>query len=157
VSEPRWDLAAAAGNLAETAGDLVAEARELYRRRGELARRARWAVPGAVVVIGALATALSTLDAQGWFRTIVVVAFLVAGPGLVLVPRLRLDDRVMQLVLVIVLSLCIDALVASVALYLGFWLPTLILGVLVIVTTAIAIWDIGIATGPQGDNGQDLI
>jgi hypothetical protein len=85
---------------------------------------------------------LAALDTGGPIRTAVVLGFLLVGPGTMLVVRTGIDDWFMALVLVLPLSLSIDALVAMVFLYAEAWNPTLVLGVIVLGTLAAALPDL---------------
>jgi hypothetical protein len=89
---------------------------------------------------------LAALDAGGPVRTAVVLGFLLVGPGTMLVARTGIDDRFMALVLVLPVSLSIDALVAMVFLYAEAWNPTLVLGVIVLGTLAAALPDLVLET-----------
>ena len=71
-------------------------------------------------------------------RSLFVLSFLVAGPGLALVPLMRLDGWA-GLTLAVGLSLALDALVATVMIYANLWSPTATLAVLVLVSAVGAI------------------
>src|SRR5260370_15802654 len=66
-------------------------------------------------------------------RSLLVLSFLVAGPGLALVPLMHLDGW-SGLTLAAGLSLALDALVSAIMIYPNVWSPTATLAVLVLVT-----------------------
>lgn len=83
----------------------------------------RAATPIAVIVAAVAAVALVVADAGGAARHVVVLAFLMLGPGLAVVGLLRLGDPVAELAIGVALSVVIDGLVASASMYAGVWSP----------------------------------
>lgn len=91
----------------------------------------------AVIIGSALVAVVTTLI--GWehpIRTALVLWFVCVGPGLGVLDPLELGDATTGLLLVVPLSLAIDALVATVLVYLGLWSSTLALIVVAAVTVA---------------------
>jgi hypothetical protein len=86
-----------------------------------------------LIALGALITAwLVTMDiGAGPLRAVIVLGFLLLGPGAAYVPLLRLANPSYTLILSVALSLAIDLLVAAAAVYSGFWSPPLIMNILV--------------------------
>lgn len=66
-------------------------------------------------------------------RSLFVLSFLVAGPGLALVPLMRIHGWA-ELTLAVALSLALDALVPTIMIYASVWSPDATLAVLVLVT-----------------------
>ena len=66
-------------------------------------------------------------------RSMVVLSFLVAGPGLALVPLMRVDGWP-GLTLAVGLSLALDVLVSTIMIYANVWSPMATLAVLVLLT-----------------------
>ncbi len=87
----------------------------------------------ALLALAALIVAwLVTQDVEaGLLRAVVVLGFLLIGPGAAFVALLRLEDLVYTFILSVALSLTLDLLVAAVAVYAGFWSPPLIVNILV--------------------------
>lgn len=72
----------------------------------------------------------------GLFRSLVVLGFLLIGPGAAYVPLLRLSNPSYTIILSVALSLTLALLVGAVAVYGGFWSPPLIMNILVGLTFA---------------------
>ena len=94
----------------------------------------RLAVPPLVVFALAWAAELVTrVGAGNPFRSIVVIGFLLLGPGLAVVPLLRIPAWP-RLTLAIGLSLAVDILVSTGMTYAGIWSPDGILAMLVLIS-----------------------
>ena len=63
--------------------------------------------------------------------SVIVTWFLFICPGMVVVYFLRLQEALVEYVLALALSLAIDAIVAGILLYAGWWSSTRILSILV--------------------------
>ena len=98
----------------------------------KLERELIWVL--SLIAIGLGAFALVALDDAGPFRTLFVAAFSLLGPGAGMARVLHLRSPIEQLALVVPFSLACTALVAMAALYMGWWSPLGILGVLVILS-----------------------
>jgi len=79
--------------------------------------------PIAVIALALAAVALVVADAGGVARHVVVLAFLLLGPGLAVVGLLRLGDPVAELGIGIAVSVVIDGFVAGASMYAGVWSP----------------------------------
>jgi hypothetical protein len=83
-------------------------------------------------LLWALAAALVTLVIPNIvLRPAVVMGFLFTCPGMVLVRFFRLRDGVAEWTLAIALSLALDAIIASIQLYIGWWSPGVTLSLLI--------------------------
>ena len=88
-------------------------------------------IPAAVVCASSVALAVAlAADAPAAVRSPLALWFLLACPGLALVPLLRLDGPAGRWALVVALSLAVDLLVTLVMLYAGLWSPAGIFAVL---------------------------
>jgi hypothetical protein len=90
-----------------------------------------WVCPP-LIIISAIGAGLVTFvfPATG-VRPAVVMWFLFACPGLAVVRFIRLADVVVEWMLVLTLSLCIDACIAGIVLYAHWWSPARILEILI--------------------------
>ena len=98
----------------------------------KLEREPIWVAP--LIAIGLGAFVLVALDDGGPMRTLFVTTFSLLGPGAGMARVLHLRSPIEQLALVVPFSLACTALVAMAALYMGWWSPLGILGVLVILS-----------------------
>jgi hypothetical protein len=90
-----------------------------------------WGWP-VVIICSAVATRLVTLVLPSIVvQPIIVMWFLFVCPGMVLVRFFRIREVVAEWMLALALSIAIDAIVASVALYVGEWSPANILDILI--------------------------
>ena len=89
--------------------------------------------PLPLILIASAATtgALVFGDVDSPIRPVVAMWFLLVCPGMALVPLLRLQDGITELVLGIGVSVALTALVAIGCLYAGFWSPNGILALLI--------------------------
>ena len=101
----------------------------------KLEREPIWVAP--LVAIGIGAFVLVALDTGVPFRTLFVATISLLGPGAGMARVLHLRSPVEQLALVVPFSLACTALVAMAALYMGWWSPLGILGVLVILSVCL--------------------
>jgi hypothetical protein len=95
--------------------------------------------PTAVLAVAAaaeIAVLSSPRDALG---RAAVLLFLLVGPGAALVPLLRLDDGMGELLLMVALSVVLDLLVATTLVLTRAWSPTAAMGVLLTVAAGGAI------------------
>jgi len=83
--------------------------------------QSRWPVVVTALTVAAVLVLLA--GAGPALRAPVVLAFALVGPGMALVPLLRLDDPLAELSLGVALSLALDTLVALAMLYAGAWSP----------------------------------
>ncbi len=83
----------------------------------------RVAVPALIVAAALGSVALALLDTGGAVRHVLVLGFLLLGPGLALAGLLELRDPVAELTIAVALSIAIDGLVAGVGLYAHAWSP----------------------------------
>ncbi len=78
----------------------------------------------AVIVASAAATGLmALLGIQGPVRALVTIGFLCTGPGMALVPLLRLEHGWVNATLAVAVSLALDSIVAESMLYARVWSP----------------------------------
>jgi hypothetical protein len=91
------------------------------------------AVVAASVVV--LALALAT-DAPAALRGPLAMWFLLACPGLALVPLVRLHDTLAAVALIVALSVALDIVVALAMMYAGLWSPAGIFAVLALISLA---------------------
>lgn len=95
---------------------------------------------GPLIAIGVGAFVLVALDAGGPIRPLFVATFSLLGPGAGMVRVLHMRSPIEQLALVVPFSLAWTALVATAALYMGWWSPLAILGVLIIGSTCLLLF-----------------
>lgn len=81
-----------------------------------------------------LAVGLAVAAAGFPLHGVAVALYLSFGPGVAALRLAGVTDRVSQLALVVPISLAIDAMVASVILYMGVWSPGLVIIVIVLFT-----------------------
>ena len=91
-----------------------------------------WVAP--LIALGTCAFVLVAIDAGGPLRAVLVAAFSLLGPGAGIARALHLRSPIEQLALVVPFSLACTAVVAMAALYMGWWSPLGILGVLVMLS-----------------------
>lgn len=102
-----------------------------------IAREPVWVAP--LIALGIGAFVLVAVDAGGPVRVLLVAAFSLLGPGAAMARALHLRSPIEQLALVVPFSLACTAIVAMASLYMGWWSPLGILGVLVLGTTCLLI------------------
>jgi hypothetical protein len=89
----------------------------------------------AVIFTSTIAAAVaSLLGLAPEVRAPLVLWFAAICPGLSLVRLLRLDDRLIELVLAVALSLSLDGIVAAAFLYSNYWSPPAIMASLMAIT-----------------------
>jgi hypothetical protein len=91
-----------------------------------------WVAP--LIALGICAFVLVAIDAGGPVRALLVAAFSLLGPGAGMARALHLRSPIEQLALVVPFSLACTAVVAMAALYMGWWSPLGIMGVLILGT-----------------------
>jgi hypothetical protein len=94
-----------------------------------------WVAP--LIALGIGAFVLVAMDAGGPLRALLVAAFSLLGPGAGMTRALHLRSPIEQLALVVPFSLACTAVVAMAALYMGWWSPLGIMGVILIGTTGL--------------------
>ncbi len=93
--------------------------------------RLRWLWP-TIILLSALAVSLVTFALPHLaLRPIIVMWFLLVCPGMTVVRFFRLTEIIIEWMLAIALSLAVDAGIAGIVLYAGWWSPSRILGVLI--------------------------
>ncbi len=92
--------------------------------------RLTWLWP-AIIMLSAIAAGLVTFVFPGTVvRPALVMWFLFACPGMTVVCFFRLADIVVEYILAVALSIAIDAFIAGIMLYAGWWSPARILSIL---------------------------
>jgi hypothetical protein len=86
----------------------------------------------AVSAVGASMAVTGLSD--GPIRALATLSFLLVGPGLALVPLLRLDGVLAPAVAVVAASVVLDGVIAETLVLARAWSPTLGLGILVTIT-----------------------
>jgi len=93
--------------------------------------RLRWLRP-TMIILSAVGTDLAAFMQLGAaLRSVIVIWFLFVCPGMIFVHFLRLQESIVEYVLALALSFAIDAIVAGILLYAGWWSPAGILNILV--------------------------
>ncbi len=96
--------------------------------------RSRWSL---ILLLSAIAAGITAFALPGTALCLIVMLwFLLVCPGMVVVRYLNLKEAVAEWMLALALSLAIDAIVASIALYAGVWSPTGILYTLIVICVA---------------------
>lgn len=91
-----------------------------------------WVWPAAIV-LSTIAAGLVTFVSPGTIlRPALLMWFLFVCPGMTVVRFFRLSETVMEWTLAIALSFAIDAFIAGILLYAGWWSPPRILGTLIV-------------------------
>jgi hypothetical protein len=93
-----------------------------------------WPMASSVWTLGAGFAVLVTPGSP--LRPLLLLSFLLVGPGLALVRLLRIGDFVMELTLALALGIVLATLVSGTMAYSGHWLPMLALAVLMCITLA---------------------
>jgi uncharacterized membrane protein len=84
-----------------------------------------------IMLFLALVVALVIFTVPGFvLRQVIVMCFLLICPGMVLVRFFHLRDIAAEWTLAVVLSLALDAIIASIQLYAGHWSPITTLNIL---------------------------
>ncbi len=92
----------------------------------------RWVWPAAIV-LSTIAAGLVTFVPPGtMLRPALLMWFLFVCPGMTVVRFFRLSETVIEWTLALALSFAIDAFIAGILLYAGWWSPTRILGTLIV-------------------------
>jgi hypothetical protein len=91
------------------------------------------AVPLIVFALTGAAGSVVLLGVGNPLRSLFVLPFLIAAPGLALVPLARIGGWP-GLTMAVGLSLALDSLVPTIMIYAGFWSPNATLAVLVLVS-----------------------
>ena len=105
--------------------------------------RSRWVPPVALVVLAYAAAFLVVADAGPPLRPVVVLGFLLTGPGLAVVRLARIGSPLVQWTLAVAVSLALDVVVSTGLLFARWWAATSALAVLVVVTELAALADLG--------------
>ncbi len=93
--------------------------------------RSLWSL---ILLLSAIAAGIIAFALPGTVLCLIVMLwFLLVCPGMVVVRYLNLKEAVAEWMLALALSLAIDAIVASIALYAGAWSPTGILYTLMVI------------------------
>jgi hypothetical protein len=93
-----------------------------------------------IILLSAIAAGVVALALPGTVLSLIVILwFLLVCPGLMVVLCLNLKETVAIWTLALALSVAIDAIVASIALYAGIWSPT---GILYTLITICFVWTI---------------
>ena len=95
--------------------------------------------PGAIACLGVLATMLVLTDARAAVRAIVVLPFLLVGPGLAVVELIGLSDVLERVVLAIAVSFALEVIVSLAMLYGGVWSASLGISILTGIAVVAAI------------------
>ena len=90
-------------------------------------------LPSAVIIWALATSTVAAAGAGNPLRSALVLPFLCAGPGLALVPLLRIGGLA-GLTLAVGISLAIDALLPTAMIYAGLWSPDATLAVLVVLS-----------------------
>ena len=84
-----------------------------------------------MIVLSTVSAVLVTFVFPGIVvRPVVIIWFLFVCPGMTVVCFFRLADIVVEYILVFALSIAIDAFIAGIMLYAGWWSPAYILDIL---------------------------
>jgi uncharacterized membrane protein len=94
----------------------------------------RRVLPSVAAALGVAAALLVATDSDSSLRPLVVVPFLLAGPGTAIVRLLRLGDRLEELMLAIAVSVSLGVLLALAMLYASVWSATAGVSILAAVT-----------------------
>lgn len=108
------------------------------------------ALPLIVLALAGAVGSVVLLGVGNPFRSLFVLSYLVVGPGLALVPLVRIGGWP-GLTLAVGLSLALDVLVSTTMIYAGIWSPNATLAVLVLVSLAGAAAQL--LTAPWGPAG----
>lgn len=87
-------------------------------------RRSGPHLPVAIVAVASLVVLFAVAQVHSPVRAVLVVVFLLVGPGLAYVPLLGLRDPVLELVLAVGLSIALETLLVTGQVYAGLWSPT---------------------------------
>jgi uncharacterized membrane protein len=98
--------------------------------------RAHWHWPALILMLTAASAVLVLGGVDSTFRPVVTLAFLAICPGMALLPLVRIDEPLSELVLAIGLSVALDTIVAASTLYAGAWSPDGALVILVVISAA---------------------
>lgn len=98
----------------------------------------RWP-PVLILLLAAATDVVIGLNAPLPVRAAVVLGFLVAGPGLAIVPLLRIRQVSVEITLVLALSLALDTLVAESLVLAQAWSAGLALAVLIAISVTGAV------------------
>jgi len=96
--------------------------------------RFRWIWPGVILGSAVASGLFFFLAIESPLRLIITLSFLLVCPGMAFVRLLRLDESYYEWTLAIALSISLDAIVACLLLYTGFWSITLGLSTLIIIS-----------------------
>ena len=95
--------------------------------------------PVLLILLAAATDVVIGINAPLPLRAVVVLGFLLAGPGLAFVPLLRIRQTSVEITLVLALSLALDTLVAEVLVLAQFWSAGLALAVLIAISVTGAV------------------
>jgi hypothetical protein len=91
----------------------------------------KWLWPATIALSALAAGLVNSILPHLVGRPIIVLWFLCVCPGMTIIRFLQLQEPVTEWTLAIALSLVIDAAVAGIQLYLGYWSPPLTLTILI--------------------------
>jgi uncharacterized membrane protein len=94
----------------------------------------RRAWPAVILISTVAAGVASLLSLPPAVRAPLVLWFAAMCPGLALVRLLHFDDRLIEVVLAVALSIAVDGIVAAAFLYSGHWSPPAIMASLIAIT-----------------------
>lgn len=93
-------------------------------------KRLPWLWPTIIVLSTVAAGGVTFVMPDTVVRPFILLWFLFVCPGMALVGFFRLEERIVEWILALALSLAIDAIVAGILIYAGMWSPTGILEIL---------------------------
>lgn len=96
--------------------------------------RFRWIWPGVILGSAVASGLFFFLAIESPLRLIITLSFLLVCPGMAFVRLLRLDESYYEWTLAIALSISLDAIVACILLYTGFWSVKLGLEILIMLS-----------------------
>ena len=113
-------------------------------------------LPALVLSAGVATALLVAAGSTSPLRAVVAIAFLLVGPGLALVRPLRLSDRGIELTLAVVVSLALEAVIATLLLAWDWWSPGRALGIVLAATGVGVILDVRAGLGARVGGGMGL-
>jgi hypothetical protein len=97
----------------------------------------RTVIDVAVVALALAAGFVGVLDLGVPLRSVLVISFVLFGPGTAVVQLIDLRDLAAAVAIAVAVSIALATLIASATLYAGIWSPRLTLIVLVLATLAL--------------------
>lgn len=101
------------------------------------AEAARWRLPAALA-LSLLALLVVLVGAPGGLSVVVIGAFMLAGPGLLLAEVLRVGDALLTLVLAMMAGPVLWVVLPTAEVFAGAWHPEVTVGVVAAVLAAVA-------------------